>query len=122
MKFSEISKYLRQEHGFSQKQLGEKLNISAAAIGHLELGKHEPGSVILLAYANYFNVSVDYLLGRSEDNGFMHATSTTHTASNEITKNEQKLLDWYRGLPSDKARESFLSFIRSDSQYSTKRN
>lgn len=94
MKFSEIAKELRQEYGFSQKILGEKLNISPAAIGHLELGKHEPGSVILLAYANFFHVSVDYLLGREEG----WNCNVSGAPLPEYTKDERNLVEAYRDL------------------------
>jgi len=97
MKFSEIAKELRQEYGFSQKVLGEKLNISPAAIGHLELGKHEPGSIILLAYANYFHVSVDYLLGREE--GWNSNVSAPPLP--EYTAEERNLIKAYRELRPD---------------------
>ena len=67
MEFYEISRYLRQEYGLSQKQLSEKIGVSSAAIGHLELKKHEPNSSTLIAYSKFFHVTTDYLLGIDSD-------------------------------------------------------
>ncbi|HIZ03662.1 MAG TPA: helix-turn-helix transcriptional regulator [Candidatus Borkfalkia avistercoris] len=68
---SEILKDLRSEQGLTQKELSKKIGITASAIGFLENGQREPMASTLLAYANYFGVSIDYLMGREQDdNGY----------------------------------------------------
>ena len=68
---SEILKDLRSEQGLTQKELSKKIGITASAIGFLENGQREPMASTLLAYANYFGVSIDYLIGREQDdNGY----------------------------------------------------
>lgn len=57
-------KRLREEKEVMQKEIAAYLNISASAYGFYEQGKRTPTPEILSKLANYFNVSVDYLLGR----------------------------------------------------------
>lgn len=70
MKYSEILKDLRTEQGLTQKELSKKIGITASAIGFLENGQREPMASTLLAYANYFGVSIDYLMGREDNNSY----------------------------------------------------
>ena len=65
--FSEILRQLRKEKKISQKALGEVLRISDRNIRFYESGEHRPDFVGLLQLADYFQVSLDYLVGRSDD-------------------------------------------------------
>lgn len=58
---------LRKEHHLTQSDFANLLNVSQAAVGNWELGKREPDLETLSRIADYFQVSVDYLLGRSND-------------------------------------------------------
>lgn len=61
--FSERLKRLRMEKGITQKELADRLHISRSTIaGYESLGK-EPDGEKLCALADFFGVSVDYLLG-----------------------------------------------------------
>lgn len=61
--FSERLKRLRMEKGITQKELADRLHISRSTIaGYESLGK-EPDGEKLCALAEFFEVSVDYLLG-----------------------------------------------------------
>ncbi len=53
---------LRRQAGYTQAALAEKLNISASAIGMYEQGRREPSADTLVAMAELFGVSTDYLL------------------------------------------------------------
>ena len=64
MAFSQTLKRLRKERFFSQKDIANYLGITRQAIASYELGKREPDYEILKKLADYFNISVDYLLGR----------------------------------------------------------
>ena len=64
--FSERLKELRKLNKLSQRALAEKTNLSERGIQDCEYGKHPPSSVTLIKLADYFNVSVDYLLGRTD--------------------------------------------------------
>lgn len=56
---------LRKEKKISQSQLGEILSITQRSLSRLENGETFPDEQTLNAIADYFNVSVDYLLNRT---------------------------------------------------------
>lgn len=57
---------LRKDKGLSQDELGEKLNINKHSISSYERGRSEPPDEIKIIIAQFFNVSVDYLLGLTD--------------------------------------------------------
>lgn len=59
-------KELRKERKVSQLKLAMDLNISQNSVSRYENGEREAGYDTLVAIADYFNVSVDYLLGRTD--------------------------------------------------------
>ena len=59
-------KALREERGLSQVELAKQLDISASAIGMYEVNSREPSDDIKTKIAEYFDVSIDYLLGVSD--------------------------------------------------------
>ena len=68
--FSEVLRELRTEKKISQKALGEILGISDRNIRFYETGEHRPDFEGLLILADYVQVSLDYLVGRSEERKF----------------------------------------------------
>lgn len=54
---------LRKASNLTMKQLGEIINVSESTISMYETGKREPDQKTLIKIANYFNVSIDFLLG-----------------------------------------------------------
>lgn len=56
-------KELRQEKGLTQKQLSKDLNINSVTYLHYEKNQREPSLSLLVEFAKYFDVSIDYLLG-----------------------------------------------------------
>ena len=93
MKVSEILKELRKNRGLTQKELSEKLKIGQATIAGYENGSREPHIYSLIAYANFFECSVDYLLGREDDFG-----NVTVQKKTELTEDEKELLESFRRL------------------------
>ena len=57
-------KELREKKGISQYKLASDLGVAQSTVGMWENGKNRPESATLSALADYFQVSVDYLLGR----------------------------------------------------------
>ena len=66
MIFKERLKELRLERNISQQELGKLLNASKMAISHWENGHSEPSISQLIFLANYFGVTVDYLVGKTD--------------------------------------------------------
>ena len=66
MNFGERLKELRTEKKLSQMELSVAPGISQSAIAKWELGKTDPTAYALITLSNYFNESVDYLLGLTE--------------------------------------------------------
>lgn len=60
-------KQLREKESISQKKLGEILNMSQQAIAKWETGAASPDPVMLIKIADYFGVSIDYLVGRTDN-------------------------------------------------------
>lgn len=83
-----IQALLNEKH-LTQKQLSLNLNMAASTISGYIRGAREPDFASLDAIARYFNVSVDYLLGR------------TDLRQNTLTKSEQELLTLYRALTTE---------------------
>ena len=67
MTFSERLVELRKSRGLTQKQLAADLQLSELAIQHYEAQRRKPAFDVLLSVADYFDVSLDYLVGRSDD-------------------------------------------------------
>lgn len=65
-KFGERLKALRTEENVSRQQLANALNISLRSISYWENNQRECDFDTLIAIAEYFSVSVDYLLGRTD--------------------------------------------------------
>ena len=66
-KFSKILKSLRKEKGVTQANLSDILQISQKTIAHLENNYRNPSCDLLIKIADFFNVSLDYLVGRTDN-------------------------------------------------------
>ena len=63
--FSEALSRLRREKGVSQRQAAQALEVSQALLSHYENGIREPGLAFVTRACDYYQVSADYLLGRT---------------------------------------------------------
>lgn len=64
---SERLQFLKMERNLLQKNIASENNISLRAYQYYERGEREPTVSILISLADYFDVSLDYLVGRSDD-------------------------------------------------------
>ncbi|MFQ7291865.1 MAG: helix-turn-helix domain-containing protein [Monoglobales bacterium] len=83
---------LREEKHINQQKLAIALNVTQAAISKYELGLSEPDISMLKNIADYFHVSVDYLIGFSD--------SPISCKRSDIPEDELKLINNYRRLTS----------------------
>ena len=66
-------KQLRHQKGLTQQQLADYLHVSKGTVGMWETGRREPNTEILSELADFYGVSVDYLLGRETISGTQEA-------------------------------------------------
>lgn len=99
-------KSLREAAGLNQTELGKKIGVGKSTISMYENGKSTPGDEIKLKISEYFNVSLDYLFGKtdlknSELTNFKYAQNAV----------EDELLSGFRTLSKDE-QEELLEILR----------
>ena len=83
---------LRRERNMSQKEFSKVFNVAQNTISQWEQGKRNMDTEILIKLADFFQVTTDYLLGRSE--------TVSHPArSFDLSASEKLLVKKYRTLP-----------------------
>ena len=96
--FPRIMTFLRKERGLSQKQAAQDLEISQALLSHYEKGVRECGLDFLVKAAEYYDVSTDYLLGRTVQRSpsmvsdLPESDDIRHLKGNMINQINRKLL------------------------------
>lgn len=104
-------KILRVEKGLTQGQLAKEVNLTQTAVSQWELGKNTPDAQSSRKLAEYFGVSLDYLLGRTNnrntsyyasnisDSNFVQGSgSVTIEQSELLSKEESEILRIFRNL------------------------
>lgn len=88
--FARVLRLLRNEKGMSQQALSDKLGISKSAINMYERGEREPNFELLELIADFFNVDIDYLLGRTDKTTKIINPNTlaAHFDGDEYTEDE----------------------------------
>lgn len=87
--FKDVLKQLRKSKNMTQEELAHKLGIARTTYSSYEQGRREPDYETLLLIADFFDTSVDALLGRKEV-----GTVATHV-NPELTEEEQEDVDKY---------------------------
>ncbi len=82
-------KTLRTEHGVSQQRLADAVGVSQQSINKYENQSVEPDISVLIKIADYFSVSVDYLIGRSYSPDF---------SVSSLSKEEKAFISKYKLL------------------------
>ena len=67
MSTGDIIKALREKHNLTQTELAKYLEVSPSIIGMYEQGRRRPSFEMLEAIADYFNVSLDYLMCKDKN-------------------------------------------------------
>ncbi|NCE63649.1 XRE family transcriptional regulator [Pseudoflavonifractor sp. 524-17] len=67
MQLNEAFRRARKQKKATQVQAAKAAGVSEAMYQFYEYGKSEPTASVLIALADYFDVSLDYLVGRSDD-------------------------------------------------------
>ena len=106
-------KELRTNHEYTQAFLSKELKIGQSTIASYENGTREPHISILIAYADYFQCSVDWLIGREDDFGNIVTANRETTA---ITVDAKELLDIFNSLEREH-RAQILEYARYFAQH-----
>ena len=93
-------KELREERELTQTDVAKAINTSRTNIGRWEKMENEPTSSFVVALANFFECSTDYLLGRTDDFGSVTIKKEKSPAV-ALSAEEEGLLNDYRKLPAD---------------------
>ena len=86
MRFARILQDLREDRDITRKDLATTLNISVSTLGMYEQGRREPNIDMLIKMADYFDVSIDFLVGRSFKNENNELLVEALHLKNEIDK------------------------------------
>lgn len=100
-------KKLRINKGISQQQLADIIGVSQQSVNKYENHSSEPEIAVLIKIANYFQTSVDYLIGNSE---FNHVIEKLQPY--DLNKEEIQLIERYRVL-SAREKESINLIIEN---------
>lgn len=92
-------KILRESFGYSMGRLEEALQVSRGSVNQWEKNKSIPGGKAIIALANFFNVSTDYILLGTEKNRQQHITNSN--AIVEFSESEKNFLEKVRQLTNE---------------------
>ncbi|MBJ6360270.1 helix-turn-helix domain-containing protein [Paenibacillus sp. GCM10012307] len=109
---------LRDERGWTQEQTSAMLGISRAALSHYEKNRREPDTETLLKFADLFQVSVDYLVGRTKlphqilDDHIRDFVDQLELSDDEILEKFSLTIDGLKLTPEEARR--FIAFVRAE--------
>ena len=84
---------LRKQKKLSQMQFADLMGFSRSLIANWEREERDPNTADLIKIADYFDVSVDYLLGREDYYGNYYKRDISN-----LSEKEQQVLELFRGL------------------------
>lgn len=98
--FGQILRTLREDKDLKQSDLASLLNISSSAYGFYEQGKREPSLDSLIKLSEFFDVSIDYLLGLTSENkpNNVSAISNAPSLSQQLNDEDIEVLEYYHKL------------------------
>lgn len=96
--FSIRLKELRMKNGLSQRELANVFKVSTGTVGNWEVGSREPDFSTIIKLADYFRVSVDYLIGHSDNSTNQIGVKGTEQIGESFSTEEKNLIKDYRTL------------------------
>ena len=101
MSFNEIFKELRKSKKLKQWEIAAIFNTDRSTITKWETGKSKPSHDTMIMIADYFGVSMDYLLGVSDVREEL--PNKKESINDELSENKKALLTFAETVPEDKA-------------------
>lgn len=108
MNFSIRLRELRKEHNLTQKEVAKVINVTIATISKYELGIIEPDHKATEILADYFDVSIDYLLGRTNERRLvMYKNFQEYLDSLKDEENKEDAKEDYSGIKNETERKDY---------------
>lgn len=101
--FGDTLRRLREARALTQGEVARRLDCTPKMISNYELNKREPDFVTFCALCNLYDVTADYLLGRSDEEKYFYQTP--------ISGEQQELLNYFK-LLSDEAKSDTMKYIK----------
>lgn len=111
MDFKDRLKELRKAKGLSQVTLAERLGLSKSTIGAYETGDITPSVDALNLIADFFNVDMNFLLGKEDQSRFFMDYGTYNIAS-ELSEDSELLAVVERASKDNGFRERLLGIVK----------
>lgn len=94
-------KELRKDKKWSQRELGEKVDVSESFVSKVESGKKQPSREVTTKFSEVFNVTTDYLLGRSED------PELNEEEDKVVSEEGKNIMSLIESLPEDERKKAW---------------
>lgn len=108
---------LRESSGYkSQQSFADAFGIAQSTVGNWEAGKREPNYDTTIRLADFFDVSVDYLLGRTDQKSMAVADTISSSNSADVPLTSDGLLFEIMRLYGDKTVDAFSMYLNLDSE------
>lgn len=111
MDFKDRLKELRKAKGISQARLAEKLDMSKSTIGMYETGDISPSIEALNTIADFFNVDINYLLGKEDQSRFFLDYSIYNVAT-ELSEDSDLLHIVTRAVQDSSFKDRLLQIVK----------
>lgn len=117
-KYGERIALLREKHALTQEDLANKLGISRASLSHYETSRREPDYDTINKIASFFKVSIDYLVGRTDqsdqflDQDVRDFVDNLELSDDNILEKFSLTVDGNKLTPEEARR--FIAFVRAE--------
>ncbi|CAH0119370.1 MULTISPECIES: helix-turn-helix domain-containing protein [unclassified Paenibacillus] len=118
MKYGNRIAELREKKGWTQEELAASIGITRAALSHYEKNRRKPDFETLMQLADLFEVSIDYLIGRTFDPKST-MDSEVRQFTDQLELSDADLLERFsltvdgRKLTEEEAKR-FIAFVRAE--------
>lgn len=116
MKYGHRIAKLRNDQRLTQEELAGKVGITRSALSHYENNRREPDYETIQKFADFFQVTIDFLMGRSDD-GSHHIDNDVQEFISHLELSDEALMERFvltidgRELTPEESRR-FIAFIR----------
>ncbi|RXT02765.1 helix-turn-helix domain-containing protein [Ammoniphilus sp. CFH 90114] len=104
---------LRENNGISQRELAKRLKMPYQNVSNYERGFRQPDYETLLIFANFFEVSTDYLLYGNTSKSFLDTNKCPSMIDVEEIVNKNLILSWDGKEITTEEVEEMLSYLKA---------